>query len=377
MTQFATSAITYSMLVLASSIAVAQHRMFPEVQGGDPLVTPIEGSIIETEAGAVLTIDVYVEDVDFPLRLNGCQATFPCEVTCSQGGVATYIDNSNLLSDCSRPDFCFNGRFCDSGTEIGTLCTANNATECPGGDAGPCPPGSSDACWIFSEDCHFIDAIRVFATHSPTQAAIVLEDDPPFPPGGTFNGGLCNFGTVQYQLSFDARGDCIVNLPNEPYSASRDQNNMPIPFTTSPITLRVPVGACCNPVIGCQANTTLAECQSLAPTSCNTWLRDEDCTTAPCGCTSDECCADASVCSCDTCIEGSCDHASRSYGDANCSGGDATMDDILCALDGFQRREACPQADFAPTCTGNGLINLDDILQVIVGFSGGDPCACD
>lgn len=377
MARIATSSITCSMLFLASSVAVAQHRMFLEQAGASPFATPADGSIIETTSGAIIILDAYIQDLDFPLRLNGCQLTVPCEASCSISGVVTYVNESNMLEDSSRSDFCFNGRFCVSGAEVGTLCAANNTTECPGATNPPgiCPPGQSG--WPpIPESCpNVIFGPRIAVAHGTTQAAIVLEDDPPFPPGGTFNGGLCNFGTVQYQLSFDAKGDCIVNLPNEPYSASRDQNNLPIPFTTTPITFRVPVGACCNPVIGCQTNTSLGECQAMAPANCVTWLRDADCAALPCGCISDECCAVANVCSCNTCVSGSCNHASRSYGDANCDGA-VNMDDILCALEGFQHREACPRADFAPPCIGNGLITVDDILQVLAGFGGVDLCAC-
>jgi len=53
------------------------------------------------------------------------------------------------------------------------------------------------------------------------------------------------------------------------------------------------------------------------------------------------------------------------------------IDDILCALDGFTNFSLCPQSDIFP-CGGNGIIDVDDLLAILDAFSGiaqcGVPC---
>lgn len=61
------------------------------------------------------------------------------------------------------------------------------------------------------------------------------------------------------------------------------------------------------------------------------------------------------------------------FGDVNNSGL-VNLDDILCVLAGFSNFNTCPKGDLAP-CGGNGLINLDDILRVLGAFAGQNPCA--
>lgn len=295
---------SFCMLGLAAS-TFGQTRMFYEELGGNPVNTPVGGSIIVTAGGASHNVDVYIEDVDLPGRANGCQASIPCVVACSGGGTATYVGGSVFTSDSSRPDFCFNGRFCDSGAEVGTTCAANNATECPGGDAAPCPPGQSSLPVQDDGTCPVPFATlgepRVAVAHGTTQPAIVLEDDGPFPPGGTFNGGLCNFGSFTYQLSPDAKGDCVIMLENEPGSAIRDQNDMPVPFTTSPITLRVPVGQCCNGVTCLGDDFTQSECQAAG----GVFNSNNDCND-PCACTTNSDCNDNNGCTNNVCQAGQC-----------------------------------------------------------------------
>lgn len=50
------------------------------------------------------------------------------------------------------------------------------------------------------------------------------------------------------------------------------------------------------------------------------------------------------------------------------------LDDILCVLAGFSGFANCPTGDIAP-CGGNNVINLDDILSVLAAFSGTYACA--
>lgn len=87
-------------------------------------------------------------------------------------------------------------------------------------------------------------------------------------------------------------------------------------------------------------------------------------------------CGDNNVCTCDKCLNGLCSHTNRKYGDTNCSGGNANLDDILCTLAGFANIADCRNADIAPLCTGNGAIDLDDLLRVLSAFAGVTPCGC-
>ncbi len=71
--------------------------------------------------------------------------------------------------------------------------------------------------------------------------------------------------------------------------------------------------------------------------------------------------------------ECSCD--ARMYGDLSPPTGDGSVDiaDILCVLDGFRSPHACAGADLFP-CGGNGLITAADLLAVIDAYSGRDHC---
>jgi hypothetical protein len=54
------------------------------------------------------------------------------------------------------------------------------------------------------------------------------------------------------------------------------------------------------------------------------------------------------------------------------------LDDILYELADFSDGGSAthPSNDLAPACTGNGIINLDDLLAVLAAFAGNDPCSC-
>lgn len=97
-------------------------------------------------------------------------------------------------------------------------------------------------------------------------------------------------------------------------------------------------------------------------------------------CANDTQCHDSDVCTCDTCVAGSCDYSPIEYGNTNCAGPahQANLDDILFVLVDFSDGVSAthPSNDLAPACTGNMQINLDDILQVIAAFAGVDPCGC-
>lgn len=100
----------------------------------------------------------------------------------------------------------------------------------------------------------------------------------------------------------------------------------------------------------------------------------------PCGNNSDCVLADDApdaVCTFDRCVSGFCTQEPIEYGDVNGAGPNTpNLDDILCCLSGFSDFNACPNADIRPICSGNDIINLDDILGVLAAFGGADPCGC-
>lgn len=77
-----------------------------------------------------------------------------------------------------------------------------------------------------------------------------------------------------------------------------------------------------------------------------------------------------------SCAAAVCVYTSAVFGDVKTPpNGNVDLDDILCLLAGFSSFANCPNGDIDP-CAGNGLISIDDILQVLFAFAGGDPCAC-
>ena len=78
-----------------------------------------------------------------------------------------------------------------------------------------------------------------------------------------------------------------------------------------------------------------------------------------------------------SCAAAVCAYTDATFGDVSTpSNGNVDLDDILCLLAGFSSFANCPNGDIDP-CAGNGLITIDDILQVLFAFAGGDPCNCD
>jgi choice-of-anchor B domain-containing protein len=63
------------------------------------------------------------------------------------------------------------------------------------------------------------------------------------------------------------------------------------------------------------------------------------------------------------------------FGDVFPATGDGSidLDDVLCTLDGFSGLSNCPGADIFP-CGGNGLVDLDDVLSVLAAFAGEADC---
>lgn len=86
---------------------------------------------------------------------------------------------------------------------------------------------------------------------------------------------------------------------------------------------------------------------------------------------------DDNGCNHSTCPGGVCVYNCVRYGDVQPPGGNGivNLDDILCILSGFSNPASCPNADINP-CGGNVIINLDDILAVLGAFAGANPCTC-
>ncbi len=76
------------------------------------------------------------------------------------------------------------------------------------------------------------------------------------------------------------------------------------------------------------------------------------------------------------CPGGTCTYTCVKFGDVQTPpDGIVNLDDILCLLSGFSSFSNCVNGDIH-TCGGNGIINLDDILSVLSAFSGSNPCGC-
>lgn len=73
----------------------------------------------------------------------------------------------------------------------------------------------------------------------------------------------------------------------------------------------------------------------------------------------------------------SCECSGAVYGDVypvSQGNGLVDLDDIICVLSGFSNFQTCPGADLEP-CEGNGIINLNDILSVIAAYLGFVSCS--
>ncbi len=82
------------------------------------------------------------------------------------------------------------------------------------------------------------------------------------------------------------------------------------------------------------------------------------------------------ACNAATCPGGYCHYSCLRFGDVRApANGVVNLDDILCLVSGFSNFANCSDGDLHP-CGGNGIISLDDILSVLNAFAGGNPCGC-
>lgn len=98
-----------------------------------------------------------------------------------------------------------------------------------------------------------------------------------------------------------------------------------------------------------------------------------------CACVGDAACSHLhiSACGCAQCSDDVCSTVPIAYGNVNCAGpaNQVNLDDILCTIQGFANFGNCPNSDISP-CSGNQVINLDDLLAVLSAFGGSNPCGC-
>jgi hypothetical protein len=145
-----------------------------------------------------------------------------------------------------------------------------------------------------------------------------------------------------------------------------------------------PTGACCLSNGNCLVLTE-ADCGQIPNshwagpvTNCADGNGNQTADACEPECMDDGECIDADECTADACTGGFCEHTPvvRLYGDIAPQDGDGNvdLDDILCVLDGFAGLNPCAQRGDIFPCMVDGKINLDDILAVLDAFAGFPPC---
>lgn len=310
----------------AVSSAIAQARIFLQLPGAGAVSTPPAGLRIAAHGGDVLTFWAMGERS--PVNVRGCQVMLPCRATGGDHGTAAYVAPPRV--NTSNPAFLYYG--------LGSF---------PVTDSGACPaPPPPD------------DGNPRIAT-----AADMTPSQPMFQPR--------YLGEFVYTVSWDARGEFVIDVPNEPGSAIRDSSDMPVLFTTAGVTIVVGEGQCC---VGgnCAGVMSSAECESMG----GTWINNPECE-APCGCNSDRGCQDRNPCTLDRCLGSACDRTAVAFGDLDGQGPDhPTVDDLLCALRALSDPSVCPGSDLYPPCTGDGEYDIRDVEVLLSAFGGIDLCGC-
>lgn len=177
--------------------------------------------------------------------------------------------------------------------------------------------------------------------------------------------------TWNYEVSTDAQGVFTLN-PTEIATRVFGPNFSLIAIQMSGLTIVVPTAQCCDGMT-CLGDQTKYSCLSSGAY----WNPNRTCDDS-CGCSSFMQCDDDNVCTYESCSAGACQGlASSHYADTDGNGIGTDLDDLLCVLSGFAAFDSCPNGDLSPSCSGDDVINLDDILKVIAAFSGADPCGCN
>lgn len=210
----------------------AQTRMYLEQP--QPGVHPPPVSVtLDVDGGDFFTLWAMVEgDV---ARIRGVQATVPCSAVGGTAGVVAFVPPPFI--DTTNPAFVFYGY-----------------NSYPVVDSGTCPAPPPPA---YGNPRFAVAAVYAFPNGPPSQPYIY-------------------FGEVYYVVSLDAAGAFQIDLPNEPDSAIRDYLDMPVPFTTSGVTIRIRTGRCCISGV-CAEGLTRYQCESQAGDWAAGLLCDDGC----------------------------------------------------------------------------------------------------
>lgn len=323
--RFIFAIVAASTLVTGSNV-LGQARIFLQTPTAGAVTAPPDGIRIEAHGGDLLTFWVIGERS--PVNVSGYQVMMPCLAMGGNEGAVTYLPPH--FHDCHNPADVFHQLPCgDFGQDYGA---------CP----APPPPAEGNP--------RLADALLIGAL-------------PMFQPK--------YLGQFDYTVSWDARGEFVIDMPNEPESTVIDGADMPIPFTISGATIVVRDGQCC---VGgaCEGVMTRAACDALD----GDWRPNRNCND-PCACDSDLACMDNNPCTVDRCVNGVCAPATTEFGNVDAVGPDhATLDDLLCAIRALSDPGACPNADLYPPCLGDGVIDVLDIVWVLRAFGGEDLCGC-
>lgn len=290
------------------------------------------------------------------------------------------LDNDcDNRTDCADLD-CASDPACLCGN--GTCSPGENPCNCPAdcGAVGAETPGAACSDGIDNDCDGDIDCADVGCIGDPNCPCC--------------DGDVNNNGTID-QVDLLLVGNCVNCVgPQVPAcDVNCDGNIDLLDFGDELCLLFFPPAQCCPMPDGACLGTNLAQSCVVVPQAVctllsGTYLGDGvdcppgagDCNGNGIGdgcelqCSTNLDCDDANVCTCDRCLCNVCFHQPVQYGDANCDCIPPNLDDILCVLNGFQNYASCPAADIHPPCTGQGIINLDDILAVLAAFAGTNPC---
>lgn len=324
--RFVFGIVVASILTTGSNV-LGQARMFLQTPTAGAVTAPPDGIRIEAYGGDILTFWVMGERS--PVNVSGNMATLPCQAFAGDQGGIGFVGPPAV--SISNPAYLF--------YQIGAFPVTDNGN-CP----APPPPAPGNP--------------RI-----ATAAGIGVPARPMVAPK--------YLGEFRYTVSSDARGEFVIDIPNEPDSTLRDGNSMPVLFTTSGATIVVREGQCC--VAGaCEGVMSWAACDALD----GDWRPNRNCND-PCACDSDLACMDNNPCTVDRCVNGVCAPGTAEFGNVDAVGPDhATLDDLLCAIRALSDPGACPNADLYPPCLGDGVIDVLDIIWVLRAFGGEDPCGC-
>ncbi|MEK7414873.1 MAG: hypothetical protein AAB263_16280, partial [Planctomycetota bacterium] len=309
--------------------ALGEGRLFLVPSGTGPgAATPgTNFPVTVTNFPAQYTILILVyADVNPNEELKATQVSLPCSIPCSGGGAVNFVAGTAAF-DSTRADDLAEGY-------LGPNFPATDQGTC--GGVGGLP-----------------------------RVAVALAGPPLGPPIPVMT-DMRYVGQFQYDVENACVGTATIIVPNEPDSAMRDENNMPIIFTTDGMEITVPTGQCCDGV-NCLGEMTRKACLALNPA--NGWDPAKTCAD-PCQCTTNADCNDGNACTTNTCntLNGQCQFPSNVPGGQCCDPADGS----LSAIDD---NNECT-ADSCDTLTG--IVTNDAAAQDGAACTDdGNPCTLD